>query len=71
LQARTGIDLPTNPLYDVQIKRIHEYKRQYLNILSIIYRYHEIKRVGAVVNNDPDVKDLLKVMTLPSQMMTL
>lgn len=94
-------------MYDVQIKRIHEYKRQYLNILSIIYRYHEIKnaspeerkkfvprvtlfggkaasayymakkivrlinRVGSVVNNDPDVKDLLKVMTLPSQMITL
>ncbi len=38
-----GIDLPTDPLYDVQIKRIHEYKRQYLNILSLIYRYHQIK----------------------------
>ena len=43
LQARTGVDLPTDPLYDVQIKRIHEYKRQYMNILSIIYRYHQLK----------------------------
>ena len=43
MQERTGIDLPTEPLYDIQIKRIHEYKRQYLNILSVIYRYHEIK----------------------------
>ena len=43
LQARTGVDLPTDPLYDIQIKRIHEYKRQYMNILSIIYRYHQLK----------------------------
>lgn len=43
VQALMGIDLPTDPLYDVQIKRIHEYKRQYLNILSLIYRYHQIK----------------------------
>ena len=37
------MDLPTDPLYDIQIKRIHEYKRQYMNILSIIYRYHQLK----------------------------
>lgn len=30
-------------LFDVQIKRIHEYKRQLLNILSLIYRYNSIK----------------------------
>ena len=37
------MELPSDPLYDIQIKRIHEYKRQYLNILSLIYRYHAIK----------------------------
>ena len=37
------MSLPSDPMYDIQIKRIHEYKRQYLNILSLIYRYHAIK----------------------------
>ena len=37
------MDLPTEPLYDIQIKRIHEYKRQYLNLLSVAWRYHQIK----------------------------
>lgn len=43
VQAITGVELPSDPLYDIQIKRIHEYKRQYLNILSLIWRYHQIK----------------------------
>ena len=42
-QERTGVSLPTTPLYDIQIKRIHEYKRQYLNLLSVAWRYHQIK----------------------------
>lgn len=29
-------------MYDVQVKRIHEYKRQFMNILSVIYRYLSI-----------------------------
>ena len=42
-QALTGVELPSDPMYDIQIKRIHEYKRQYLNILSLIHRYASIK----------------------------
>lgn len=82
----------------IKVKRIHEYKRQLLNILGIVYRYKQMKEmtleereakfvprvcifggkafatyvqakrivkfiadVGATVNNDPDIGDLLKV----------
>ena len=34
-----GVDLMTNAIYDMQVKRIHEYKRQLLNVLGIIHRY--------------------------------
>ena len=99
LQEVTGVTVPTTSMFDIQIKRIHEYKRQYLNLISIICRYIAIKKaspaerkeivprvcifggkaasayymakkivrlvtaVGEVVNNDPDVGDLLKVET--------
>ncbi len=39
----TGITVPVGSLYDIHIKRIHEYKRQYMNMISIIYRYKQIK----------------------------
>jgi glycogen phosphorylase len=38
-----GVDIPTHALFDVQIKRIHEYKRQLMNILYVIHRYLTLK----------------------------
>ncbi|GFZ01644.1 alpha-glucan phosphorylase 2 [Actinidia rufa] len=98
----TGISIDPNSLFDIQVKRIHEYKRQLLNILGVVYRYKYLKSispeerknttprtimiggkafatytnakrivklvndVGAVVNNDPDVKCYLKVVFVPN-----
>ena len=39
----TGYDIPTSSLFDIQVKRIHEYKRQFLNAISLIHRYATIK----------------------------
>jgi glycogen phosphorylase len=40
---RTGVSVDPDSLFDVQVKRIHEYKRQLLNVLHIISLYHRIK----------------------------
>ncbi|MFO1419173.1 MAG: glycogen/starch/alpha-glucan phosphorylase [Methylotetracoccus sp.] len=94
----TGIAVDPNSLFDIQVKRIHEYKRQHLNVLHIITLYQRLKNepgfsmmprtfifggkaapgyfmakliiklinaVGEVVNGDPDVRDLIKVVFLP------
>jgi starch phosphorylase len=89
-------------LFDVQVKRIHEYKRQLLNVLHVITLYNRIKdggdvvprtvifggkaapgyhmaklvirlvnAVGEVVNRDPDVGDLLKVVFLADYKVSL
>ena len=96
IKDTTGVAVNPAALFDIQVKRIHEYKRQQLNIFGIIHRYltikgmsaeekkkltprvsifggkaapgywmaktviHLINRVGHVINNDPDVGDLLK-----------
>ena len=99
IKERTGIEVSPDAMFDVQVKRIHEYKRQLLNILQVITRYNAIKAgqkaglaprvviiggkaapgyymakliirlinsVAEVVNNDPDVGDLLKVVFFPN-----
>jgi starch phosphorylase len=43
IEARLGITVPPGALYDSHIKRIHEYKRQLLNVLHVITRYNRIR----------------------------
>ncbi|CAI7674097.1 hypothetical protein N7533_009608 [Penicillium manginii] len=98
IKDTTGYTVNPESLFDIQVKRIHEYKRQQLNIFGVIHRYlkikgmsaaerkkvvprvsifggkaapgywmaktiiHLINKVAAVVNNDSDVGDLLKVI---------
>ncbi|MDX2411664.1 MAG: glycogen/starch/alpha-glucan phosphorylase [Woeseiaceae bacterium] len=44
IEQKTGLIVPTNMLFDVQVKRIHEYKRQLLNLLHTIHLYDRIRR---------------------------
>ena len=43
IKKHNGIDVDPNSIFDVQVKRLHEYKRQFLNILHIMYLYNKIK----------------------------
>ncbi len=94
MKEHEGVEINPNSIFDIQIKRLHEYKRQQMNALYIIHKYLEIKGgkkpstpitfiFGAkaapayiiaqdiihlllclqeLVNNDPDVKDYMKVV---------
>ena len=44
IKAECNVDFDVNSLFDVQVKRIHEYKRQLLNVLHVIHLYDRIKR---------------------------
>ncbi len=48
IQKTTGLIVNADSLFDVQVKRIHEYKRQHLNILHVIHLYLQLK-------NDPNL----------------
>jgi len=93
-----GISLDPDTLFDVQVKRIHEYKRQHLNVLHIVSLYHQLKQnpslnipprtfifggkaapgyfmakliiklinsVADVINRDPQVNRVLRVIFVP------
>lgn len=102
VKRATGIDIDPSFMFDIQVKRMHEYKRQFMNILGVIHRYLEVKAMTAeerkketphvvmmggkaapgyfiaklviklinavsnVINNDPDVSDVMKCVFLPN-----
>ncbi|MDX8481228.1 glycogen/starch/alpha-glucan phosphorylase [Mesorhizobium sp. VK24D] len=101
---RLGIKLDPSALFDIQVKRIHEYKRQLLNILEAIALYDQIRShperdwmprvkffggkaapsyhnakliiklandVARVINRDPAVRGLLKVVFVPNYNVSL
>lgn len=102
IKEKTGYVVSPDAMFDVQVKRMHEYKRQLLNIMGIVFRYKKMKEmsaeerkanfvprvcifggkafatyeqaktivkfitdVGATVNHDPEIGDLLKVIFIP------
>ena len=44
VKKECGVDFPLDAMFDVQVKRIHEYKRQLLNALHVVHLYDRIKR---------------------------
>ena len=104
IKDRLGFVVSPDALFDVHVKRIHEYKRQLLNIIQAVAQYQSIKShpekdwvprvkvfagkaapsywnakliiklindVATVVNNDPSVRELLKIVFLPNYNVSL
>jgi starch phosphorylase len=44
VKEKCSVDFDTDSMFDVQVKRIHEYKRQLLNVLHVVHLYNRIKR---------------------------
>jgi starch phosphorylase len=44
VERRSGVKFDTDAIFDIQVKRIHEYKRQLLNVLHVIYLYNRIRQ---------------------------
>jgi starch phosphorylase len=99
IKDRLKVEVHPESMFDVQVKRIHEYKRQLLNLLHVVTRYNRLRHdrvqgmvprtvvfsgkaapgyamakliirlindVADIVNNDPLVHDLLKVVFIPN-----
>ncbi len=43
IKEHNGIEVDPTSIFDVQVKRLHEYKRQLMNILHVMYLYNQIK----------------------------
>jgi starch phosphorylase len=104
IQKTIGVAVDPDSLFDIQAKRIHEYKRQHLNVLHIISLYHQLKQyphkeitprtfifsgkaapsyrmakliiklinsVADVINRDPHVNKILKVVFVPNMSVKL
>jgi len=104
IQERVGIRVDPHALFDVHVKRIHEYKRQLLNLLHTVALYQAIRAdpggdwvprvkifagkaaasyhtakliikltndIARTINDDPTVRDLLKVVFLPNYNVSL
>jgi starch phosphorylase len=104
MKKQENLQLMPDSIFDVQIKRIHEYKRQTLNIIHCIALYNQVKsgnvknftprtmffagkaapgyymakliikfinNVAGVINNDPDMRGLLKIHFLPNYRVSL
>jgi starch phosphorylase len=99
IRERIGVFVDSSSLFDMHVKRIHEYKRQLLNVLQVVARYNRIRQhpdegtqartiifagkaapgykmakrivqlinfVADIVNNDPAIEGLLKVVFIPN-----